>query len=493
MIGAAPARCAGQALDHLALSELKHETISITQLIGERGRGKTQKTMDQVPLEQITPYAAEDADLALRLCQNMRPRLKTMGMQTLADHVEMPLIEVLAEMEYTGIRVDPNVLDEQKHTLSQRITALRDEIHGAAGCAFNIDSPKQLAEVLFTTLALPVQKRTKTGPSTDIEVLERLAEHEDLDDMQRRVPQLVVEYRQLTKLVGTYLEALKSAIEPGTGRIHATFHQTGTATGRLSSSNPNLQNIPIRTDIGRQIRKAFIADEGCLLVSADYSQIELRILAHLSGDKALIEAFQNDVDIHTAVAAEVFGTELDQVTPQQRSHAKVINFGIVYGVTPYGLARESRASTPTAPNNSLPIIENDSRGLTRFYRSASIMPKRTATWKRCSAGDGRFRKSMLGNPQARALGERLAINSVVQGSAADLIKQAMVNLHRRAQREHLSFRLLLQIHDELVIEAPEQDTEAASHVLRQEMENAMSLRVPLKAELGVGSNWFDAK
>ena len=493
MIGAHLLNLPGQAMDHLALSELQHETIPISRLIGEKGRGKTQKTMDQVPLEQITPYAAEDADLSLRLCQKMRPQLKTLGMQQLADDVEMPLIEVLAEMEHNGIRVDADVLDEQKAALNERITELRDQIHEAAGTAFNIDSPKQLAEVLFTTLGLPVQKRTKTGPSTDMEVLERLSEREDIDEDKRRVPALVVEYRALSKLVGTYLEALKTAIEPDTGRIHASFHQTGTATGRLSSSDPNLQNIPIRTDLGRQIRKAFIADPGHQLVSADYSQIELRILAHLSDDKALIETFQNDQDIHRAVAAEVFGIALDDVTNQQRAHAKVINFGIVYGVTAHGLARRIEGLDVEAATKLIDDYRKRFTGIDRFL-SKCIEHAETHGHVETMLGRRRaITQINARNPQQRSLGERLAINSVVQGSAADLIKQAMVNLHRRIERDSLPIRPLLQIHDELVVESPDGDVDSVSAVLREEMEHAMSLKVPLRVEIGTGPNWFDAK
>ncbi|MEX0655160.1 MAG: DNA polymerase I, partial [Phycisphaeraceae bacterium] len=329
MIGAYLLNKPGHGMDHLALAELKHETIPITQLIGAKARGKTQKTMDQIPLEQITPYAAEDADLSLRLANKMRPQLDELGMGELANQIEMPLVRVLAEMEFHGILVDPAVLDEQRRELDKRILELRDAIHDAAGEPFNIDSPRQLAEVLFTKLKLPVVKRTKTGPSTDIEVLEKLCDNDALSDEQCRVPKLMVEYRQLTKLVGTYLESLKEAIDPDTKRIHASFHQAGTTTGRLSSSGPNLQNIPIRTDIGRQIRKAFIADPEHVLLCADYSQIELRILAHLSDDEALIDAFEKDLDIHAAVAAQVFDVPLEQVTPEQRGHAKTINFGIV--------------------------------------------------------------------------------------------------------------------------------------------------------------------
>lgn len=493
MIGAFLVGTPGHGLDHLALSLLKHETIPITKLIGPGGRGKTQLTMDKVPLEQITPYAAEDADITLRLTELLQEQVKEMGMEALARDVEMPLIDVLAEMEYQGIRVDPDVLDEQKQQLSERIIELRDQIHEAAGEPFNIDSPKQLAEVLFTKLGLPVIKRTKTGPSTDVEVLDRLCEMEDLEPELLAVPRLVVEYRQLTKLVGTYLESLKTSIEPDTGRIHASFHQTGTATGRLSSSGPNLQNIPIRTDIGRQIRKAFIADPEHVLISADYSQIELRILAHLSEDEALIDAFKRDLDIHTAVAAQVFGVDEDSVSSAQRSHAKVINFGIIYGVTPFGLARRIEGLDVGGARKLIDDYRTRFPGINRFLDKCI---NQALTEGHVITMLGRRREIPQinsSNGQTRALGERLAINTVVQGSAADLIKVAMVNLHRKIQTENLPARLLLQIHDELVVEAPVAKADEMAKLVQQEMENAIALTVPLKVELGVGPDWLSAK
>ena len=494
----------GHGLDHLALSLLKREMIPITALIGHGGRGQTQKTMDQVPLDVITAYAAEDADVSLRLHDHIAPQLRAMGMGELAERVEMPLVEVLADMEQAGIRVDAAILDEQKAVLTSRIDTLRDEIHAAAGVPFNIDSPRQLADVLFKQLGLPVIKRTKTGPSTDIEVLEKLADLDPdtggaggmlkpIDPKALTVPALIVEYRQLTKLVSTYLVALRDAIRPDTGRVHATFHQTGAATGRLSSSGPNLQNIPIRTEVGRDIRKAFIAEPDHVLISADYSQIELRMLAHLSGDPALIDAFAKDQDIHTAVAAEVFHVAPDAVTKAQRGHAKVINFGIIYGVTAFGLARRIEG-----------LDLDGAKKLIADYRArfAGI----DAFLARCvqQATEVGYVTTMLGrrraipqiearNPQQRALGERLAINTVVQGSAADLIKLAMVNLHSRIARESLPMRLLLQIHDELVLECPASEAARCALIVQHEMEQAMALKVPLKTELGIGPDWFSSK
>ncbi len=493
MIGAFLLNAPGQGMDHLALALLKHETIPIAQLIGAGGRGKEQRTMDQVPLEQITPYAAEDADLALRLTNLMRPQLKVLGMEQLAAEVEMPLIEVLAEMETHGVAVDPAVLDEQKQQLNERIDELRVQIHEAAGEVFNVDSPRQLADVLFSKLKLPVVKKTKTGSSTDYEVLERLRDMDELDDAQRRVPELMVEYRQLTKLVGTYLEALRESIDKDTKRIHATFHQTGAATGRLSSSGPNLQNIPIRTEIGRQIRKAFVADHGHLLLSADYSQIELRMLAHLSDDAALIEAFAQGQDIHTAVAAQVFNVQPGEVTSEQRGHAKTINFGIIYGVTPWGLARRIDGLDVEAARTLINDYRTRFKGIDRFLDKCIEHAKETGYVQTILGRRREIKQIASKNGQTRALGERLAINTVVQGSAADLIKLAMVNLHRRIEREALPIRMLIQIHDELVVELPADRRDELGEVVRQEMEQAMSLKVPLTVELGAGVNWLDAK
>lgn len=483
----------GIGMDDMALSQLNYETIPISQLIGERGRGKTQKTMDQVPLELATPYSAEDADISLQLYEKLRPQIDEAEMAALLDDVETPLIEVLAVMEDNGIVVDPEVLDEQKAQLAKRIDILRAEIHEAAGGAFNVDSPKQLAEVLFTNLGLPVVKRKKTGPSTDVEVLEKLAEMEGIDPVAQKVPVLMLEYRQLAKLVGTYLGNLKDSIHKNDGRVHARFHQTGAATGRLSSSDPNLQNIPIRTEVGRQIRKAFVAEPGHVLISADYSQIELRILAHLSEDPRLTEAFMNDRDIHTAVAAQVFDTPLNEVTPEQRGNAKMINFGIVYGITAYGLARRVESLDNESAKDLINGYKKQFAGIDTFLADCVLKAQNDGHVTTILGRRRVIDQISSSNGQTRQLGERLAINSVVQGSAADLIKLAMVNLHRRIIKERLPMKMLLQIHDELVFETPAENQGAATEVICQEMENAMDLSVPLKVDVGIGTNWFASK
>ena len=482
---------ASGSLDVVAQTMLDHAMIPISALIGPKD--DKQATMDQIALEQITPYAAEDADVALRLYHKLQPMLLENAMEHLSA-VEMPMVEALAEMEHNGIRVNPDELLEQKQQSNERIDELRNRIFEAAGETFDLNSPKQVGEVLFNNLGLPVVKRVKTGPSTDVEVLERLSNREDLPPEKTEVPRLIVEYRQYTKLVSTYLDNLRHSIDADDGRIHASYSQLGAATGRLSSGGPNLQNIPVRTDVGRQIRKAFIAGPGHVLICADYSQIELRILAHLSEDRALIEAFENDVDIHTAVAAQVFGVELDQVTGPQRDHAKVINFGIIYGVTPYGLARRIEGLDVESAKKLIKDYRAQFPGIDKFLHQCVDHALEHGYVQTILGRRRQIPQLNSGNAQTRALGERLAINTVVQGSATgDLIKAAMVNLYRRIYDEGLAMRMLVQVHDELLIEAPADQAVAQAAIVRQVMETAMPLRVPLKVEVGIGPDWLGAK
>jgi len=496
-------------MDALALALLNHACIPIRDLIGS---GKHQRTFDTVPLDAATQYAAEDADVSLRLYEAMAPQIKAMNLTRLFHDVELPLVEVLAEMEFNGVLVDVDELDRQARRLTARLEALRDEIGAAAPRPFNPDSPKQLAGVLFNRpddpdepgLGLTSVKKTRTGRSTDVEVLERLATD---DAVGSPLPGLILEHRRLAKLVSTYLVALKDAVNPRTGRVHASFHQTGAATGRLSSSDPNLQNIPIRTDLGREIRRAFVAPPGRMLVTADYSQIELRLLAHLSKDEALIAAFRAGEDIHRAVAAEIHGVPVERVTREQRAGAKMVNFGIVYGVTPFGLAR--RLGVPTDEAGA--IIDNYKRrfpGITTFLAECIEQAKRhgyveTILGRRRAVADIHSR-----NPNRRALAERVAINSVVQGSAADLIKIAMVDLHRRLSPSAGHWRaaagegadpaipgvlMILQIHDELVFEAPTERADAARDLIVERMERAMTLDVPLVVDAAVSATWYEGK
>jgi DNA polymerase-1 len=489
-----PAR-SSHRLDVLALAFLKYTCIPISDLLGT---GRRQRTFDQVPLEQAVPYAAEDADVALRLRDALAPQLGAMGLDELFRTVEMPLVEVLAELEYNGIRVDPEELDRQRAKLADRIDELRRKISDAAPHPFNPDSPKQLAAVLFNRpdqeppgLGLKRLKRGKTGPSTDQEVLEKLAADPAIESP---VPALIVEHRQLTKLVNTYLVALKEVIDPDTGRVHASFNQTVAATGRLSSSDPNLQNIPIRTDVGREIRRAFIAEEGCALVTADYSQIELRLLAHLAEDDALRQAFREGLDIHTAVAADVFGVKRDEVTPSQRNAAKMVNFGIIYGITPYGLSR--RLGPEVSVDDATTFIADYKRrfpGIEAFLARCVQMAREQGYVETILKRRRPIPQIESRNPMQRALGERMAINSVVQGSAADLIKLAMVDLHRALPQELPETHMLLQIHDELVFEAPSDQAEQVAAFARGRMEGAMTLEVPLVVETAWSTTWIDAK
>ncbi len=496
------------SLDALSLALLGRENISIKELIGT---GKKQKRFDEVPLSQAAPYAAEDADATLQLMQTMAPALKNMKLDGLFRDLEMPLVEVLAELEWNGIRVDPDELDRQREKLQERIEDLKRRISDAAyetcGRGFEPDSPKQLSTILFNKpddaepgLGIKPVRKTKTGYSTDAEVLEKIAQDPGVES---EIPSLILEYRQLTKLVGTYLVALRSEIHDADGRIHASFNQTVAATGRLSSSDPNLQNIPIRTDIGRDIRKAFVADEGHVLITADYSQIELRLLAHLSKDPALTEAFHQGEDIHTAVAAQIHAVAPADVTREQRNGAKMVNFGIIYGVTPFGLARRLGVSNTEAGE----IIDGYKRrfaGITTFLQEC-VEQARTLGYVETMMGRRRPILDIDSNiPARRSLGERMAINSVVQGSAADMIKIAMVDLHHRlsphaaqwrkgAPPEIEGVRMLLQIHDELVFEAPAPIAEQTRALVVQRMEAAMDLSVPLIVESAVGGSWYEGK
>jgi len=523
----ADAARSSHGLDSLALAELNHTCIPIRELIGS---GKDAKCFNEVPLEKATPYAAEDADISLRLHEVLHKRLVQRGLIALFDNLELPLIDVLAELEYNGITVDPDVLDEQREALSGEIDRLFNAIQDAAPRDFNPDSPVQLREVLFNkpddeTPGLGIStkgvRKTKTGHTTDAETLEKLAADPSIESP---IPGLIVQYRQLTKLVNTYLLSLKGEINPETKRIHASFNQTVAATGRLSSSDPNLQNIPIRTDIGRNIRKAFVAPRGYRLVSADYSQIELRILAHLARDENLIRAFHEGADIHRAVAAQMHGVAPEEVTGEQRSSAKQVNFGIIYGITPFGLARRIGISSSEATE----IIDSYKArfpGITSFLDECVQQAKHlgyvtTILGRRRPIPDIEDR-----NPNRRSLAERTAINTAVQGSAADLIKLAMVKIYRRLRPETIGaapglgdsaaaddatesaavempsellearddIRMLLQIHDELVFECHHSIAEACASWIKREMESAMSLDVPLVVETGIGKDWFEGK
>jgi DNA polymerase-1 len=477
------------SLDELARRYLAHDNIKISELIGT---GKSQKCMDEVPLAQIGPYASEDADVPLRLAPLLAERLAAEKLTPLFADVEMPLVEVLAECEYNGIKVDSDRLGELSREYGKRMAAIEDEIFALAGRPFNIGSPKQLAEVLFDEKRLPVIKKTKTGRSTDSDVLEELAKMRDVPGYE--LAEKIVAHRHYAKLKGTYIDALPLAVHPTTGRVHTSLNQVVAATGRLSSNDPNLQNIPIRTHEGREIRSAFVAEgAGWSLLAADYSQIELRILAHYSQDATLMDAFARDEDIHARVASEVYGVPLDNVTSEMRRSAKAINFGIIYGQSPFGLAKtldipkEEAAAFIEAYFAKYPGVQ---ALIERVLDDAANQQFVTTILGRRRKIEGvRNAKSRAKSRQWNNLPERTAVNTVIQGSAADLIKQAMINVYRRLRREKVAARLLLQIHDEPLFEAPQGEIDMLATLVRDEMQNAFTLDVPLKVDVKSGPNW----
>ena len=490
-------------MDDLAQDLLGLRTTPITDLIG---KGKEQLSMLQVPLEAIAAYAAEDADITWRLYERLEKGIdaepvprpdpagnahatgRGQGLRKLFTTVEMPLVRVLADMEREGVSLDAGMLNEYGQVMAKRLEDLRRQAVEAAGVEFNPDSPKQLGEVLFDKLGMRVVKTTKTSRSTDAEVLETLAAETD-----HPLLPILLEYRELNKLLGTYLQPLPSYLSPTTGRLHASFHQTGAATGRLSSSEPNIQNIPIRTEAGREIRRAFRSrDAESALLTADYSQVELRMLAHFSDDAELTKAFNEGLDIHAYVASQVFGVPLEDVTADQRRVAKTVNFGIIYGQTAFGLARTLRIPQSEAAN-FISAYKERYTGLERFLRACVAEAEdlgyvTTIMGRRRAIEEIRSRNRSLRN-----LGERLAINTVIQGSAADLIKVAMINLHERLERERTGAKLLIQVHDELVLETPLDRAEAVRDLTVDTMSNAIALRVPLKVDAGIGPNWLEGK
>ncbi|NMA71607.1 MAG: DNA polymerase I, partial [Firmicutes bacterium] len=418
------------------------------------------------------------------LQRRLETQLEADGLLELFREVELPLAWVLAGMEARGIRVDAEVLAGLSQELDGRIEALAQGIYGLAGEEFNLNSPKQLGAILFDKLGLPVLQRTKTGPSTSAEVLEELAE-------QHEIAALILAYRQLVKLKGTYIDALPELIRPETGRVHTTFHQAVTATGRLSSSDPNLQNIPIRSQEGERIRGAFVPGEpGWVLLTADYSQIELRVLAHISEDEGLIEAFRSGDDIHTRTAAEVFGVPREQVTPTMRSAAKAINFGIVYGISSYGLARGtglSRAEAQAYIDGYFARYPGVKR-----YMDQVVAQARERGYVTTLLGRRRYLPELRARDRARrSFGERTAMNTPIQGSAADIIKLAMLRVDRRLKESGLQARMLLQVHDELVFECPEEEVAGVARLVREAMEGVVTLKVPLRVDVKAGPNWLE--
>ena len=471
-------------MDYLAEIYLGYKTIHIEELIGPKGKG--QRSMRDVAPEQVCPYAAEDADITLQLKNRLEAELAREGMEPLFYDIEMPLVRVLAEMEICGVRIDTEALRRSSADLGKRLAAIEQEIYELAGTPFNISSARQVGEILFERLKIDEKARkTKTGQySTTEEVLEKLRYRHPVVDK-------ILTYRGLRKLLSTYIDALPELINPATGKIHTSFNQTVTATGRLSSSNPNLQNIPIRDDEGREIRRAFIPEEGALFFSADYSQIELRIMAHLSGDPAMTEAFVSGHDIHAATAAKIYKVGIDEVTKEMRRKAKTANFGIIYGISTFGLAE--RLNIPRSEAKQLIDGYFETFPRVKQYMEQSIEVAREKGYVETLNG----RKRMLPdinshNSVVRGYAERNAINAPIQGSAADIIKIAMVRIFDRFEREGLQAKMILQVHDELNFTVPLSEIDTVSRIVKEEMERAATLRVPLIADTGTGSNWLEA-
>ena len=471
-------------MDYLAEVYLKYKTIHIEELIGPKG--KNQLSMRQVPIEKISEYAAEDADITLKLKNVFEKELKKEGLEPLFYSIEMPLIRVLAEMEITGVRVDTEALHQSSILLTEKVLQLEQEIYQLAGTEFNVSSARQVGEVLFERLKIDEKaKKTKTGQySTTEEILEKLRS-------KHPIVGKILEQRGIKKLLSTYVNALPELINPKTGKIHTSFNQTVTATGRLSSSNPNLQNIPIRDNEGREIRRAFIPDDRCLFFSADYSQIELRIMADLSEDPNMIEAFTSGKDIHAATAAKIYKIPIEEVTPDMRRKAKTANFGIIYGISVFGLS--DRLNIPRSEAKELINGYFETYPHINDYMDKSIQIAREKGYVETISG----RKRMLPdinskNSIVRGYAERNAINAPIQGSAADIIKIAMVRIFERFEKNEIKARMILQVHDELNFSVPENEIEIVERIVKEEMENAYRLKVPLIADSGIGKNWLEA-
>ena len=473
-------------MDILAETYLNYSPISIESLIGKKG--KNQLSMQQVPLEKQTEYAVEDADITLQLKQYFKPILEETGTQKLFNEIEIPLVSVLADMENEGIRLDVNFLKSMSIDMAKEIALFEEKIFTEAGETFNLASPKQLGDILFDKLKIggPKPKKTKTGQyATGEEVLGYLAKDHE-------IIQNILEWRQLVKLQSTYVEALPSQVDKNTLRVHTDYMQTVAATGRLSSNNPNLQNIPIRTERGRQIRKAFIArNEDYILLAADYSQIELRIIAALSGEENMIKAFQNNEDIHRSTAAKVFNVPLAEVTKEQRSNAKTVNFGIIYGVSAFGLSNQTNLNR----SESAALIEAYYQTYPRLkaYIHEQIEFARSNGFVETISGRRRYLKDInSANAVVRGAAERNAVNAPIQGSAADIIKIAMINIHRKLKEGKFKTKMLLQVHDELVFDAYKEELDAVEKLIKSEMEQAFVLSVPLVVDMGKGRNWLEA-
>jgi DNA polymerase-1 len=466
------------ALEEVVLEYLSYRKKTFMEILNKKG------SFSEVPLEEATSYASENACLSLELKDVLFSTLRENDLENIYLNIEMPLIYVLIDMEGAGVKIDSNKLEGISKELERELDGIQRRIFFLAGEEFNINSPKQLSKVLFHSLGFQPRKKTKTGYSTEMGVLEELAESNEL-------PREILNYRSLGKLKTTYIDVLPTLINPETGRIHTSFNQTVTATGRLSSSDPNLQNIPIRGEWGKRIRETFIAEEGNLLLSADYSQVELRIVAHLSNDEGLIDAFNNNLDIHARTASEIFSIPMDKVTPDIRRIAKTVNFGVIYGISPFGLSE------------TLSISRDDAKKYIEQYFNRHPGVKSYIEKTIEEAGNKGYVKTLFGrrraipeikskNPNIRQQGERLAINSPVQGTAADIIKIAMINIWKKIKDRGLKTRMILQVHDELLFELPVEELEIVKDIVKKDMEEVIKLRVPLSVDIKYGKNWAEA-
>ncbi|WP_455544279.1 DNA polymerase I [Intestinibacter sp.] len=464
---------------------MKYLTRKIKSKEDLLGKGAKAKKFDQIDFDELSAYIGDILNTVYDVYPKMEEKLNEMEMDGLFYHVEMPLVEVLGSMEYIGMKVDKAQLDELKEKFTTIINDLETEIYDLAGEPFNINSPKQLGVVLFEKLGLPGIKKTKTGYSTNAEVLEKLRDQHEIIDK-------ITDYRQIVKLNSTYVEGLLKIINPKTGRIHSSFNQTITTTGRISSTEPNMQNIPVKTEMGRDIRKVFVADEGCKLVDADYSQVELRVLAHMSGDEHMIDAFKHGEDIHSKTASQIFDVDIKDVSSKQRIEAKAINFGIIYGKTDFGLSQDLNIPVPVAKDyiesyfKKYPKIkefmDNAVKSATETGYATTILNRRRY-----------IPEINASNFIVRNQGKRFAMNAPIQGSAADIIKVAMVNVYNKLKENNMKSKLILQVHDELIVEAVEEELEMAEKIVREEMENAQAMDVKLDVDLNTGYSWYETK
>ena len=469
-------------LDDLAFEYLDHKMTPINELLGT---GKKKVTMDMVDVEKVSMYSCADSDVTLRLKNIFEKELLKKELDSLFNDIELPLVDVLSDMEKNGVKIDVDFLKETSIEMEKELSGLIKDIYGIAGEEFNINSPKQLSKILFEKLGLPIVKKTKTGASTDVEVLERLSSLHAL-------PKELLRYRELSKLKSTYVDALPELINKKTGRLHTSFNQAVTATGRLSSSNPNIQNIPVKTEEGRKIRKAFIGEKGNFIMSADYSQIELRILAHLSKDQELIAAFEKDRDVHSRTASLIFGVEEKDVTPEMRASAKTVNFGIIYGISAFGLGK----GLGIDPASAQQFIDSyfERYPAVKVYMEDKIEEARSAGYVTTLFNRRRYIPEIkTGGMREQQQAERIAINTPVQGSAADLIKIAMINIHKKMKEKKLKSLMTLQVHDELVFEVPKAELGTMKELVKEEMEGAVKLAVPVKVSVQYGKNWLDTE